>query len=76
MSWSTIWNWQNGPNAVKSYANVEHQTAKGMKVSSTPDVHAIPQSTSDTQLSTISTMPSSWNWQYQTVSSGVRADVS
>ncbi|KZW03267.1 concanavalin A-like lectin/glucanase [Exidia glandulosa HHB12029] len=58
VSWSTNWNWANGPNAVKSYANVEHQTAKGMK------------------LSEISSMPSTWNWEYQTVSDGVRADVS
>lgn len=58
VSWSTNWNWQNGPNAVKSYANVEHQTAKGVK------------------LSAISSLPATWTWTYQTVSTDVRADVS
>jgi len=32
VSWSTNWNWANGPNNVKSYANVEHNTAKGVQL--------------------------------------------
>lgn len=36
VSWRTIWEWANGPNNVKSYANVEHNTAKGVQVSSSP----------------------------------------
>lgn len=39
VSWTTVWNWQNGPNNVKSYANVEHQTAKGMRLS---DISTLP----------------------------------
>ncbi|TCD66855.1 hypothetical protein EIP91_000809 [Steccherinum ochraceum] len=58
VSWETVWNWANGPNSVKTYANVIHNTAKGM------------------QLSAIKSAPTSWQWQYKTSSSGIRADVS
>ncbi|KAI0629964.1 concanavalin A-like lectin/glucanase domain-containing protein [Trametes polyzona] len=34
VSWSTEWNWQGGPNNVKSYANVIHNTAKGVQLAS------------------------------------------
>ncbi|KAI0783460.1 endocellulase [Abortiporus biennis] len=30
VSWTTNWTWAEGPNNVKSYANVIHNTAKGM----------------------------------------------
>ncbi|KAI0741379.1 endocellulase [Daedaleopsis nitida] len=33
VSWRTQWTWQNGPNNVKSYANVNHNTAKGVQLS-------------------------------------------
>ncbi|KAH9889890.1 endocellulase [Cubamyces lactineus] len=33
VSWRTVWQWQNNPNNVKSYANVEHNTAKGVQLS-------------------------------------------
>ncbi|KAF7789984.1 hypothetical protein EIP86_000932 [Pleurotus ostreatoroseus] len=33
ISWATNWTWANGPNNVKSYANVLHNTAKGMQLS-------------------------------------------
>ncbi|KAI0775619.1 endocellulase [Trametes elegans] len=32
VSWRTQWNWQNGWNNVKSYANVAHNTAKGVQL--------------------------------------------
>ncbi|KAG7091159.1 hypothetical protein E1B28_010212 [Marasmius oreades] len=32
VGWSTTWNWSNGPNAVKSYANVESTVAKGVQL--------------------------------------------
>ncbi|KAL4249366.1 glycosyl hydrolase 12 (cellulase H) family protein [Abortiporus biennis] len=32
ISWSTAWTWANGPNNVKSYANVIHNTAKGVQL--------------------------------------------
>ncbi|KAF9268544.1 endocellulase [Marasmius fiardii PR-910] len=41
LSWSTTWNWANGPNAVKSYANIESKVAKGVQlqnVASAPTV--------------------------------------
>ncbi|KDR81235.1 hypothetical protein GALMADRAFT_61235 [Galerina marginata CBS 339.88] len=50
VSWSTNWNWANGPNSVKSC------DAQG--------------------LNNIATAPSTFNWVYQTQSSGIRADVS
>ncbi|CAL1713758.1 unnamed protein product [Somion occarium] len=31
VSWATNWTWANGPNNVKSYANVIHNTAKGVQ---------------------------------------------
>lgn len=34
VSWRTVWDWQNGPNNIKSYANVEHNSAKGVQVRS------------------------------------------
>ncbi|THH31589.1 hypothetical protein EUX98_g2573 [Antrodiella citrinella] len=58
ISWSTSWTWANGPNNVKTYANVLHNSAKGM------------------QLSAITAAPTSWQWQYNTISSNIRADVS
>ncbi|KIY73277.1 glycoside hydrolase family 12 protein [Cylindrobasidium torrendii FP15055 ss-10] len=33
ISWSTNWTWANNENSVKSYANVESTTAKGVKLS-------------------------------------------
>ena len=33
VSWRTVWSWQNNPNNVKSYANVESNTAKGVQLS-------------------------------------------
>ncbi|KAA1470417.1 endocellulase [Dentipellis sp. KUC8613] len=33
ISWATNWTWANGPNNVKSYANVESSTAKGVQLS-------------------------------------------
>ncbi|KAI8986250.1 endocellulase [Trametes punicea] len=33
VSWRTVWQWQNNPNNVKSYANVESNTAKGVQLS-------------------------------------------
>ncbi|KAF8891848.1 endocellulase [Infundibulicybe gibba] len=33
VSWSTTYNWANGPNSVKSYANVESTSAKGVQLS-------------------------------------------
>ncbi|KAI0634642.1 endocellulase [Trametes polyzona] len=33
VSWRTVWNWQNAPNNVKSYANVLHNSAKGVQLS-------------------------------------------
>ncbi|KAJ7594872.1 endocellulase [Mycena floridula] len=32
VSWSTNWTWANGPNNVKSYANVESTSAKGVQL--------------------------------------------
>ena len=32
VSWRTQWSWQNNPNNVKSYANVLHNSAKGIQV--------------------------------------------
>ncbi|KAI0775594.1 endocellulase [Trametes elegans] len=58
VSWRTVWQWQNGPNNVKSYANVLHNSAKGV------------------QLSNVQTAPTTWEWQYESVSNPVRADVS
>ncbi|EIW52355.1 endocellulase [Trametes versicolor FP-101664 SS1] len=58
VSWRTIWEWANGPNNVKSYANVEHNTAKGV------------------QLSSLKSAPTAWQWEYESQSSGIRADVS
>ncbi|KAG7449710.1 endocellulase [Guyanagaster necrorhizus] len=34
ISWSTTWTWQNNPNNVKSYANVESTTSKGKQLAS------------------------------------------
>ncbi|KAH8082470.1 endocellulase [Cristinia sonorae] len=34
VSWETNWVWANGPNSVKTYANVIHNSAKGMQLSS------------------------------------------
>jgi len=58
VSWSTAYTWANNQNNVKSYANVESTSAKGV------------------QLSALQTAPTSWSWTYQTVSDGIRADVS
>jgi len=33
ISWATNWTWAEGPNNVKTYANVIHNTAKGMQLS-------------------------------------------
>ena len=33
VSWRTQWEWQNNANNVKSYANVLHNSAKGVQVS-------------------------------------------
>lgn len=33
VSWSTVYTWANAPNNVKSYANVESTTAKGVQLS-------------------------------------------
>ncbi|KAI0088696.1 endocellulase [Irpex rosettiformis] len=33
ISWATNWTWANAPNNVKSYANVLHNTAKGVQLS-------------------------------------------
>jgi len=33
VSWETVWNWANGENSVKSYANVESTTVKGIQLS-------------------------------------------
>ncbi|KIY65324.1 glycoside hydrolase family 12 protein [Cylindrobasidium torrendii FP15055 ss-10] len=57
ISWSTNWTWADGPNSVKSYANVESTTAKGV------------------QLSEITTAPTTWIWEHETQSDGIRADV-
>ncbi|KAF9257397.1 endocellulase [Marasmius fiardii PR-910] len=32
LSWSTTWNWTDGPNSPKSFANVESQVAKGVQL--------------------------------------------
>ncbi|KAF9268439.1 endocellulase [Marasmius fiardii PR-910] len=32
LSWSTTWNWTNGPDNVKSYANIESTVAKGVQL--------------------------------------------
>ncbi|KAI0072211.1 endocellulase [Panus rudis PR-1116 ss-1] len=32
ISWETKWTWANGPNNVKTYANVLHNTAKGVQL--------------------------------------------
>ncbi|KAK7689975.1 hypothetical protein QCA50_006615 [Cerrena zonata] len=32
ISWRTDWTWANGPNSVKTYANVLHNTAKGIQL--------------------------------------------
>jgi len=32
VSWQTNWSWANNPNNVKSYANVVHNTAKGVQL--------------------------------------------
>ncbi|KAI0671215.1 endocellulase [Trametes maxima] len=32
VSWRTVWQWANNPNNVKSYANVLHNTAKGIQL--------------------------------------------
>ncbi|KAJ8077352.1 hypothetical protein PM082_001782 [Marasmius tenuissimus] len=32
VQWSTNYTWQNGPNAVKSYANIESNVAKGVQL--------------------------------------------
>ncbi|KAH9483357.1 Xyloglucan-specific endo-beta-1,4-glucanase A [Psilocybe cubensis] len=58
VSWSTNWNWQNNPNNVKSYANVQSNSALGV------------------QLNNIASAPSTFDWTYQSQSSGIRADVS
>ncbi|KAJ7503036.1 endocellulase [Mycena galericulata] len=58
VSWSTNYTWANGPNNVKSYANVQSTAAKGV------------------QLANIASAPTSWQWNYATQSSGIRADVS
>lgn len=58
ISWKTSWTWANGPNNVKSYANVESNNVKGV------------------QLSSIQSVPTSWSWEYEYSSSGIRADVS
>ncbi|KAI0369402.1 endocellulase [Pilatotrama ljubarskyi] len=58
VSWRTIWQWANNPNNVKSYANVEHNTAKGV------------------QLSKLKSAPTAWQWQYESQSNPIRADVS
>ncbi|GJJ06496.1 hypothetical protein Clacol_000688 [Clathrus columnatus] len=33
VSWTTTWSWENNPNNVKSYANVESNTTKGVQLS-------------------------------------------
>ncbi|KAJ3537539.1 hypothetical protein NM688_g6675 [Phlebia brevispora] len=33
ISWATNWTWANNPNNVKTYANILHNTAKGMQLS-------------------------------------------
>ncbi|KAJ7772073.1 endocellulase [Mycena maculata] len=58
VSWSTNWTWANGPDNVKSYANVQSLTASGV------------------QLQNIASAPTSWDWTYETQSTGIRADVS
>ncbi|KAJ7099524.1 endocellulase [Mycena belliarum] len=57
VAWSTNYTWANGPNNVKSYANVESVSSKGV------------------QLANIASAPTSWNWNYATQSTGIRADV-
>jgi len=56
-AWSTKYMWANGPNSVKSYANLISNNAKGV------------------QLQNIKSAPTTWVWNYQTQSSGIRADV-
>ncbi|KAG6827131.1 hypothetical protein H0H92_013080 [Tricholoma furcatifolium] len=58
ISWSTTWTWANNENNVKSYANVNSNTAKGQ------------------QLQNIGSAPTTWDWSYESASSGIRADVS
>ncbi|KAJ6589941.1 endocellulase [Mycena vulgaris] len=57
VSWYTNYTWANGPNNVKSYANVESLTSKGV------------------QLANITSAPTTWDWNYDVQSSGIRADV-
>lgn len=57
ISWSTTWQWSQGQNNVKSYANIAADQAKGIR------------------LSDITSMPTTWNWEYQNAGSDVRADV-
>ncbi|EIM80569.1 endocellulase [Stereum hirsutum FP-91666 SS1] len=38
VSWMTNWTWANGPNNVKSYANVESSTVKGAQLSNITSV--------------------------------------
>ncbi|KAF8062545.1 endocellulase [Lyophyllum atratum] len=56
-AWSTNYTWANGPNSVKSYANLIANNAKGK------------------QLQNIQSAPTTWVWNYQSQSSGIRADV-
>ncbi|KAH9932824.1 concanavalin A-like lectin/glucanase [Epithele typhae] len=58
VAWETTYTWANSPNNVKSYANVDHNTAKGM------------------QLQDIVSAPTSWQWNYQSADSDLRADIS
>ncbi|KAK4154614.1 glycoside hydrolase family 12 protein [Chaetomidium leptoderma] len=55
IQWSSKWNWNGGPNNVKSYVYAGRQIQRGRKISS------------------ISSMPTSINWSYDT--ENVRANV-
>ncbi|KAJ7456746.1 endocellulase [Mycena galericulata] len=57
VSWFTYYTWADGPDSVKSYANVEAINAKGV------------------QLSSISSAPTSWSWNFGTQYSGTQGNV-
>ncbi|EMD39505.1 glycoside hydrolase family 12 protein [Gelatoporia subvermispora B] len=58
ISWSTVYTWENGPNNVKTYANVQQNVGMGV------------------QLSDLASVPTTWQWTYESQSDGLRADVS
>ncbi len=62
---------------MKSYANLVSNSAKGVQVrpSVSPDI-AISESNGHRQLSAVKTAPTAWQWEYESQSSGIRADVS